>query len=109
MKKKIFIGISMSLFAVATVFNMSISEQGSAGDVSLDAIAVMAQAQYENSHSGSQEVEMKVKEEVYKKWDAHAKLWIFSSVGGEGWRKVTKEYSYKCCMDGGDGCGYNPC
>jgi hypothetical protein len=35
----------MSLFAVATVFNMNISEQSEAGDVSLDAIAVMAQAQ----------------------------------------------------------------
>jgi hypothetical protein len=44
MKKKIFIGIAMSLFAVATVFNMNISEQSEAGDVSLDAIAVMAQA-----------------------------------------------------------------
>jgi hypothetical protein len=44
MKKKIFIGIAMSLFAVATVFNMNISEQGNAGDVSLDAIKTMAQA-----------------------------------------------------------------
>jgi membrane protein implicated in regulation of membrane protease activity len=48
MKKKIFIGIAMSLFAVATVFNMNISEQGNAGDVSLDAIAVMAQANGED-------------------------------------------------------------
>ena len=39
----------MSLFAVATVFNMNIAEQGNAGDVSLDAIAVMAQGQNELS------------------------------------------------------------
>jgi hypothetical protein len=44
MKKKIFIGLAMSLFAVATVFNINIAEKGQAGDVSLDAIAVMAQA-----------------------------------------------------------------
>jgi hypothetical protein len=47
MKKKFFIGIAMSLFAVATVFNMNISEQNNSNDVSLDAIAVMAQAQSE--------------------------------------------------------------
>ena len=39
----------MSLFAVATVFNMNIAEQNDAGDVSLDAIAVMAQAQDESA------------------------------------------------------------
>ena len=47
MKKKFFIGIAMSLFAVATVFNMNLSEQNEAGDVSLDAIEVMAQAEAE--------------------------------------------------------------
>ena len=30
MKKKFFIGIAMSLFAVATVFNMNLSEQNNA-------------------------------------------------------------------------------
>jgi hypothetical protein len=49
MKKKFFIGIAMSLFAIATVFNMNISEQGNAGDVSLDAIKVMAKADGELS------------------------------------------------------------
>jgi hypothetical protein len=47
MKKKFFIGIAMSLFAVATVFNMNLSEQNNAGDVSLDAIEVMAEAEAE--------------------------------------------------------------
>ncbi len=47
MKKKFFIGIAMSLFAVATVFNMNLSEQGNAGDVSLEAIEVMAKAEAE--------------------------------------------------------------
>jgi hypothetical protein len=49
MKKKIFIGIAMSLFAVATVFNMNISEQSKAGDISLDDIKIMTQAEAENS------------------------------------------------------------
>ena len=50
MKKKFFIGIAMSLFAVATVFNMNIAEQSNAGDVSLDAIEVMAQATASEIH-----------------------------------------------------------
>ena len=49
MKKKIFIGIAMSLFAVATVFNISILNGNDAGDVSLDAIEVMAKAEAESS------------------------------------------------------------
>jgi hypothetical protein len=52
MKKKIFIGIAMSLFAVATVFNMNISEQNDDGDVSLEAIEVMAQAASEGGSGG---------------------------------------------------------
>ncbi len=38
----------MSLFAVATVFNMNLLNENGAGDVSLDALAVMAQAQDES-------------------------------------------------------------
>jgi hypothetical protein len=52
MKKKIFIGIAMSLFAVATVFNMNMLNENGAGDVSLDALAVMAQAQDEGGGGG---------------------------------------------------------
>jgi hypothetical protein len=51
MKKKLFIGIAMSLFAVATVFNMNMLNENGAGDVSLDALAVMAQAQDEGGGS----------------------------------------------------------
>ncbi|WP_026472935.1 hypothetical protein [Alkaliflexus imshenetskii] len=47
MKKKIFFAIATGFFAVATVFNMN-ALQGGGGDISLDAIAVMAQAQNEN-------------------------------------------------------------
>ena len=39
----------MSLFAVATVFNLSISKQSKAGDVSLEAIAMIAKADGEGS------------------------------------------------------------
>jgi hypothetical protein len=51
MKKKIFIGIAMSLFAVATVINMNIAKKNEAKEISLESIAIMAQAQ--NSESGS--------------------------------------------------------
>ena len=45
LKKKVIFGMIAGLFAVATVFNMSILNENGAGDVSLDDIAVMAQAQ----------------------------------------------------------------
>ncbi|MGQ1947694.1 hypothetical protein ACT3CD_11410 [Geofilum sp. OHC36d9] len=44
MKKKIIFAVATGLFAVATVFNMNVLQSNNAGDVSLDAIAVMAQA-----------------------------------------------------------------
>ena len=53
MKKKIFFAIATGFFAVATVFNMNVLQGGGVGDISLDAIAVMAQAQNgENSSKG---------------------------------------------------------
>lgn len=45
MRKKIFFAIATSFFAVATVFNMGILQSGNTSDVSLESIAVMAQAQ----------------------------------------------------------------
>lgn len=47
MKKKMFFAIATGFFAVATVLNMNILQANSAGDVSLESIAVMAQAQSE--------------------------------------------------------------
>lgn len=44
MKKKIFFGVATLFFAVATMFNLSMLQGRSAGDVSLESIAVMAQA-----------------------------------------------------------------
>ena len=52
MKKKIIIASATVLFAVATVFNMTLLQGNSVGDVSLDAIAVMAQAQNESGGGG---------------------------------------------------------
>ena len=43
-KKKVLMGIAAGLFAVVTVFNMGMLNENNAGDVSLDAVAVMAQA-----------------------------------------------------------------
>lgn len=45
MKKKIIFAIATSFFAVATVFNMNLLQSSNAGDVSLESIAIMAQAQ----------------------------------------------------------------
>ena len=53
MKKKIIFAVATGLFVVATVFNMNVLQGNSAGDVSLDAIAVMAQAQGEIGPSGT--------------------------------------------------------
>jgi hypothetical protein len=44
LKKKVMLGMVAGFFAVATIFNMSMLNDNSAGDVSMDAIALMAQA-----------------------------------------------------------------
>ncbi|HTO16394.1 MAG TPA: hypothetical protein VLZ83_11525 [Edaphocola sp.] len=44
MKKKVIFAVATGLFALATVFNMNVLQSNNAGDVSLDAITVMAQA-----------------------------------------------------------------
>jgi hypothetical protein len=49
LKKKVILGMIAGFFAVATVFNMNMLNDNGAGDVSLDAIAVMAQAQSESN------------------------------------------------------------
>jgi hypothetical protein len=49
MKNKIFIGIAMSLFTIATVVNMDLVQSNDANDISLENITVMAQAQSEQT------------------------------------------------------------
>ncbi len=49
MKKKLIIGITASLFAVATVFNMGLLSFNKQSDVTLEAIAIMAEAQSEGN------------------------------------------------------------
>ncbi len=44
MKKKIIFAVATGFFAVATMFNMNLLQANSAGDVSLEAIKAMAQA-----------------------------------------------------------------
>jgi hypothetical protein len=51
MKKRIFLGGAALLFAAATAFNMNMLQGNSVGDVSLDAIAVMARANGEGSNT----------------------------------------------------------
>lgn len=48
MKKKIIFAVATGFFAVATMFNMNLLQANSAGDVSLDAISVMSQAEAES-------------------------------------------------------------
>ena len=48
MKKKIIFAVATGFFAVATMFNLNMLQSNKAGDVSLDAISVMAQAQSES-------------------------------------------------------------
>ena len=50
-KKKIIFAVATGFFAAATVFNMNLLQGNIAGDVSLDAIAVMAKAQSESGTS----------------------------------------------------------
>ncbi len=51
MRKKIFGGIAV-LFAAATAFNIGLLQTQDAGDISLDAIAIMAQARGESGNGG---------------------------------------------------------
>ncbi|TCO07330.1 hypothetical protein EV194_109149 [Natronoflexus pectinivorans] len=53
MKKKLIFAIATGFFAVATVLNMNVLPGHNAGDVSLDSIAVMAQAQGDESSNKS--------------------------------------------------------
>ena len=62
MKKKIIIASATVLFAVATVFNMNLLQGNSMGDVSLDAIAVMAQARGETIGDGCDDCQYYVKD-----------------------------------------------
>jgi hypothetical protein len=63
MKKKVIFALATGLFVVATVFNMNVLQSNSAGDVSLDAIAVMAQAQ-----NGESNMVPEVTVYGYKEW-----------------------------------------
>lgn len=49
MKKRIFLGGAALLFAAVTAFNMNMLQSNKTGDVSLEAIPVMAQAQTEST------------------------------------------------------------
>jgi hypothetical protein len=89
---------------------MSMLNENGAGDITLDAVSIMAQAQSEDGeHENTQTIDKHIEEVTYKKWDAKLKIWIFNSVGGEGYKKVTVSYTYKCCFSGGPGCSYDLC
>ena len=51
LKKKVIFGIAAGFFAVATVFNMNMLNENGAGDVSLDDVTTMAEAQAEGGSS----------------------------------------------------------
>ncbi len=63
MKKKLIIGITASLFAVATVFNMGLLNFNKQSDATLQAIAVMAKAYEEiNPESGCNDCQYYMKD-----------------------------------------------
>ncbi len=111
MKKKIIIASATVLFAVATVFNLNLLQENSVGDVSLDAIAVMAQAQNETPSGGNQpnnksETVATKKITTYYKWDVKASAWIITFSIGEAGRTEETSYSYPCCVSNlGQYCG----
>jgi len=47
MKKKLFFGVAVSLFSLATMFSLNVSQQSNISDISLKNIAVMSQANAE--------------------------------------------------------------
>jgi hypothetical protein len=53
LKKKVIFGMIAGLFAVVTVFNMGMLDENGTGEVSLDAIALMAEAQNESNNGCS--------------------------------------------------------
>ena len=53
MKKKIIIASAVMFFALATMFNINALQSNNAGDISLDNIAIMAQAKNETSGQGT--------------------------------------------------------
>ena len=53
MKKKIIFAVATGFFAVATVFNMNLLQATSGGDITLERILVMAQAQNSEYGGGS--------------------------------------------------------
>jgi len=117
MKKKIIGYIGMAVFAIAIAFNLymtsSNTQTSSVVLENIEALADSTSGSGSNSgdylHPDTQEIPVDVEETVYKKWDAEAGIWIFSSVGGEGWTKITTSYTYKCCYTGGPGCNYGLC
>src|SRR5690606_6251356 len=62
MKKKIIIASASVLFAVASVLNINMLQSGKPSDVSLDAIAVMAQAQGETIGEGCNDCQYYIKD-----------------------------------------------
>ncbi|ASB47948.1 hypothetical protein [Alkalitalea saponilacus] len=119
MKKKLFFAIATGFFAVATMFNMNILQGNSAGDISLDAIAVMAQAQDENVGDENCSYRAKVHDSgtrsgTYQLYDGH-NFWNchFSynytstdCIGQGGTLCCTPSIT---CTGGYDSCGGNPC
>jgi hypothetical protein len=110
MKKRIFLSIATILFASALVTNVDKLQLNTSEGVTLQSLFLTAKADGETTDTSKmQNIVKTITTVTYKKWDAKLKVWIFSSVGGEGYTQVTKTYSYHCCMGIGPGCVYQPC
>ncbi len=111
MKKRFFLSVATIVFATALIINVNKLQLNTSEGVTLQSLSLTAKADGNETVSGSskQDIVKTITTETYKKWDVKAKLWIFSSVGGEGYTKVTETYSFHCCMGTGPGCAYQDC
>lgn len=112
--------IAAAVFVVALGLNVSTSLNGSLVNSALLAqttgtppgsgdSGVTGGTDVTFKHPAKQTITMNVERITYKKWDAEARIWIFSSIGGEGYIQETIRYSYFCCLAGGMGCNYDDC
>ncbi len=123
MYKKILFGCVALLFAAATAFNIGLIQTKDAGDISLDAITIMAQAQGESGDGGGIDYSIGYKDDPqpctvveYVQNEYCFEIWI----PHYGWKTVCEwTYSQKlefpgiqnyCDYTGGpSGCSYHGC
>lgn len=100
MKNKIFFSVAVVLFAAVSVINLDKVQLNSPIGLSLQNLLTISKA--DDSENGQpkykQTIPVEKTREVYKKWDASAKVWIVVSIGTSGSIKEIEKYTINCCM-----------